>query len=126
MDTRQFPTALLGPQVLPAVIKELRATCGWSTEISIYSDLRSTWKILVSAPSTRYIDYVHLVQEELVELLPRPCVSPYISTVVTALTVILTLCRIRALLTGGRKARHQARNLLHNLPPRLISAFEQK
>eukprot|EP00959_Pyramimonas_sp_CCMP1952_P010136 211871-Pyramimonas_sp.AAC.1 len=101
MDTRPSLTTLLGPQVLPAVIKELRATRGWSTKISIYSDLRiqqrhgdvtamvlasGLWQILVSAPSTRFIDYVHLVQKELVELLPRPGVSPYLSTVVTALT----------------------------------------
>eukprot|EP00959_Pyramimonas_sp_CCMP1952_P396430 8305964-Pyramimonas_sp.AAC.1 len=69
---------------------------------------------------------MHLVQKELIELLPRPGVSPCVSTVVTALTVTLTLCRSRALFTGGRKARQQARKLLHNLPPRPISAFDRK
>ena len=50
-------------------------------------------------------------------------VSSHVSVLALALTSCLTICRLRRLYTGGRKARERARRLCHCLPPVLQSAL---
>ena len=119
-------------------MNDIQTVAGWSTALPIYSNLRSDkpysqhvasllsadfWQVLRVYPSDTFISAVHVIQREALECVVRTGVPGHVSVLALALTSCLTLCRLRRLQVGGRKARDRARRLCHSLPPVLQSAL---
>eukprot|EP00959_Pyramimonas_sp_CCMP1952_P080189 1676144-Pyramimonas_sp.AAC.1 len=118
--------------------RDIQAVAGWSSELAVHTNLRlhkpysssvaslysaALWQVLCPLPSGVFIEAVHALQREALECATVSGVSSYVGVLALALTTCLTICRIRSLFTGGRKARGRARHLCHCLPPVLQSAF---